>query len=283
MPVPQAAARPALIGIPDDSSSSFMKGAAEAPPIIRAALQSGATNTWSELGVDIFGPDGVLDGGDVDFTGVSDRRAAIDAAIGRLLSDSRVPLAMGGDHAITYPIVRAMHRRRSGFTILHVDAHPDLYDVLGGDRYSHGCPFARILEEGLAAPVVQVGIRGMNGHQRDQAARFGVDVIDMRRWVKGDRPAVHGPVYVSIDLDGIDPAFAPGVSHREPGGLSVRDIISLIHDLEGPIVGADVVEFNPGQDPAGITAWVAAKLVKELAGRCLLAYGSNTADTGSGN
>jgi arginase family enzyme len=94
-------------------------------------------------------------------------------------------------------------------------------------------------------------------------------MIDMRRWAQGDRPVIAGPVYVSIDLDGIDPAFAPGVSHREPGGLSVRDVIALIHGLDGPLVGADIVEFNPRQDSTGMTASVAAKLVKELAGHCL--------------
>ena len=81
------------------------------------------------------------------------------------------------------------------------------------------------------------------------------------------RPEVAGPVYVSIDLDGLDPAFAPGVSHREPGGLSVRDVLNLLHTLPSPPVGADIVEFNPSQDPLGLTAYVAAKLVKELAGR----------------
>lgn len=244
-----------------------MKGPAQAPPLVRAALHSPATNAWSELGIDTLGPDGLLDAGDIDFAGTDDRRAAIDVAVGRLISEGRVPLAIGGDHAITYPIVRAIHRAGGPFSVLHIDAHPDLYDSLDGDRYSHGCPFARIMEEGLATSLVQVGIRGINGHQRDQARRFGVDVIDMRRWANGDRPRLGGPVYVSIDLDGIDPAFAPGVSHREPGGLSVRDVIVMIHELAGPIVGADVVEFNPRQDAAGMTAWVAAKLVKELAGR----------------
>jgi arginase family enzyme len=89
----------------------------------------------------------------------------------------------------------------------------------------------------------------------------------MRAWAAGSRPEVTGAVYVSIDLDGLDPAFAPGVSHREPGGLSVRDVIGLVHALTVPLVGADVVEFNPSQDPLVLTAHVAAKLLKELAGR----------------
>ena len=107
----------------------------------------------------------------------------------------------------------------------------------------------------------------MTAHLRDQVARFKVDVIDMRAWVAGVRPHIEGPVYLSIDLDGLDPAFAPGVSHREPGGLTVRDVLSLIQTMGGTLVGADIVEFNPVEDATGLTAKVAAKLVKEVAAR----------------
>lgn len=151
--------------------------------------------------------------------------------------------------------------------VLHVDAHPDLYDELEGNRLSHACPFARVMEERLAVRLVQVGIRTMNAHQSRRAERFGVEVIDMRAWAAGVRPRLAGSLYVSIDLDGLDPAFAPGVSHREPGGLSVRDVVDLVHALPGPLVGADLVEFDPAQDPLGLTAPVAAKLAKELTGR----------------
>lgn len=121
----------------------------------------------------------------------------------------------------------------------------------------------------VAKRLIQVGIRTMSGHQREQAERFGVDTIDMRGWSAGQRPRVEGPVYVTIDVDGLDPAFAPGVSHREPGGLTVRDILGLVQTLPGPIVGADVVEVNPSQDPTGVTSFVAAKLVKELVSRMI--------------
>ena len=107
----------------------------------------------------------------------------------------------------------------------------------------------------------------MNAHQRAQGDRYGVEAIDMRAWVAGTRPAVRGSVYLSIDIDAFDPAFAPGVSHREPGGLSVREVLTVIQSLSGPIVGADVVEFNPSQDPVGVTAVVCAKVVKEVVGR----------------
>jgi arginase len=262
-----ATTHPSLIGIPWDVNSSFMRGAAAAPPLIRQALYSPASNSWSESLVDIAAPGRLADAGDLTLPETDDAIGLIEEAIRRLLLDGAAPLALGGDHAVTYPILRAIGPRHPGLTILHVDAHPDLYDEFEGRRFSHACPFARIMEEGLAARLVQVGIRTMNGHQHEQARRFGVETIDMRAWADGARPRVTGPLYVSIDLDGLDPAFAPGVSHREPGGLSVRDVISLVQALPGPLAGADIVELNPSQDPLGLTALVAAKLVKELAGR----------------
>jgi arginase family enzyme len=144
-----------------------------------------------------------------------------------------------------------------------------LYEEFEGDRFSHACPFARIMEEGLARRLVQVGIRTLNSHQRRQAQRYGVEVMEMRSWEAGARPAVDGAVYLSVDLDVLDPAFAPGVSHREPGGLSVREVLSLVQQMGGGLVGADLVEYNPRQDIGGVTAVVAAKIVKEIAGRML--------------
>jgi agmatinase len=258
---------PTLIGIPWDVNSSFMRGAAAAPPLIRQALFSPASNSWTEALVDIGAPGRLADAGDLILPETDDAIGLIEDAIRRLIQDGGSPLALGGDHAVTYPILRALGPRQLGLTILHIDAHPDLYDEFEGRRFSHACPFARILEEGLAHRLVQVGIRTMNGHQHEQARRFGVETIDMQAWADGARPQLTGPLYVSIDLDGLDPAFAAGVSHREPGGLSVRDVIGLVHALPPPVVGADIVELNPRQDPLGLTALVAAKLVKELAGR----------------
>ena len=266
--------RPQLLGLPYDASSSFRRGSAAAPPLIRAALWSPAGNSWTELGANLSGSSGLADAGDLELSeSPADARGQVEAGVAALLENSFRPIALGGDHSLTYPIMRAMARRHSELTILHVDAHGDLYDEFEGDRYSHACPFARIMEEGLASRLVQVGIRTMTEHQRAQADRFGVDVIDMVRWQKGKVPFSnslekkgHAPFYVSVDIDGIDPGFAPGVSHREPGGLSVRDVISLIHAIPGPIAGADVVEFNPSQDLGGVTAAVAAKIVRELAG-----------------
>lgn len=264
-----AVAPPRLIGLPYDASSSWRRGPAEAPPLIRAALHSPAGNSWSEHLRDISGPDRLTDAGDLSLPATGEARAWIEAGVAALLTHPARPIALGGDHSVTYPVLRAVAARHSTLSILHIDAHSDLYDAFEGDRYSHACPFARIMEEGLARHLVQVGIRTMNDHQRVQADRFGVEVIDMRAWTRGVRPSVSGAVYLSVDLDGLDPAFAPGVSHREPGGLSVRDVLSMVQDLDGVLVGADVVEYNPREDTLGMTATVAAKIVKEVASRMM--------------
>ena len=109
----------------------------------------------------------------------------------------------------------------------------------------------------------------MNGHQREQAARFGVEVSEMRTLPAYDKLKINGPVYISFDIDVLDPAFAPGISHREPGGMTVREAIAHLHAIEGTIVGADLVEYNPAQDVSGMTATVAAKILKEILGKMI--------------
>lgn len=261
---------PTLLGLPTDSASSYLRGCAKAPARIRAALACASANTWTEGRRDLARPDLLADAGDLDLAGDgAPDRERIRAGVAALLDRGARPLCLGGDHAVTFPVLQALGPRHPDLTILHVDAHPDLYDQLDGDRYSHACPFARIMEAGLATRLVQVGIRTCNGHQAEQAARFGVVQVDMRAWAAGTRPRLDGPVYVSVDLDGLDPAFAPGVSHWEPGGLTTRELLTLIQALPGPVVGADVVELNPDRDPDGFTAMVAAKVVKELADRML--------------
>ena len=125
------------------------------------------------------------------------------------------------------------------------------------------------MESGPAKRLVQLGIRAMNGHQREQAKRFGVEVVEMRGLPAYAKLKAAGPIYVSFDMDVLDPAFAPGVSHREPGGMSVREAIAHLHAIEGEIVGADVVEYNPVRDLGDMTAAVAAKIVKEILGKMI--------------
>jgi len=259
---------PRLTGVPYDASSSFRRGSAAAPPLIRQALRSPAGNSFTELGADLST---LADAGDLQVSeDAASARVQIQAGIEAALTGGFSPICLGGDHSITYPIMRAIAKHHAAVTLLHIDAHGDLYDEFEGDRFSHACPFARIMDERLCARLVQAGIRTLTPHQRDQIARFGVETIEMQHFAGGARPSIEGPVYVSIDIDGLDPAFAPGVSHREPGGLSVRDVLTMIHGLGGPIVGADVVEFNPSVDVSGLTASVAAKIVREIAGGMMI-------------
>lgn len=299
--------RLSLLGLPWDGSSSFQAGAALAPPRIREALWSPSTNSSTELGVAVT-PDTLEDAGDVPMpSDAALARLAIEGAVERLRRAGIVPCVLGGDHSVTYPVARALSGA-GPVTILHIDAHGDLYDEFPAfapdgasarlrpdgasarlppeadlprprpagdparlvpvpgrtDRYSHACPFARIMEEGLCRRLVQVGVRTMTPHLLAQAARFGVEVHgpDACGTVPVER--LEGPLYVSLDLDGLDPAFAPGVAHPEPGGLSVRDVIRLVHRIRAPLVGFDVVEYNPLNDVGDLTARVAAKLLKEL-------------------
>jgi agmatinase len=268
--LPQSVNNPTLLGLPYDASSSFLRGAAAAPALIRQALHSPAGNPWTETGVDLSANGLLGDAGDVPLgTSSAEVRTKIEDAVRTLLDTGARPIVLGGDHSVTYPVIRAVRWSHSHLSVLHFDAHPDLYPEFEGDLYSHACPMARVMEERLADQLVQVGIRTMNAAQRAQAERYGVEVIDMRAWVVGRRPTMRHPVYVSIDLDAFDPAFAPGVSHREPGGLTVREVLTVLHGLSVPIVGGDVVEFNPQQDATGATASVGAKLVKELAGKMI--------------
>jgi arginase len=255
---------PVLVGVPFDANSSYLRGAAGAPAVIRSAFHSSSSNYWSELGVDL-GAEGIYeDAGDLQFG--QDAFAEIESSVGELVDRGLRPLSLGGDHSITFPLVRAVSKRVPDLTILHFDAHPDLYDDFENNRHSHASPFARIMEEKLAKRLLQIGIRRLNRHQREQAERFGVEIIEMRNLPALEKMKVQGPVYISFDMDVLDPAFAPGISHREPGGMSVREAIAHLHAIKGHVVGADLVEFNPAQDVSNVTAMVAAKLVKELLG-----------------
>lgn len=260
-----------LLGVPYDANSSFLRGPALAPSAIRAALTCGAANWCTESGLDLDPTLNVdwIDLGDLDIPDAGpDAVDAIRAAATAAIADGSSILSLGGDHLVTWPLVQAVTEQIDGLTIVHFDAHPDLYDSLDGNRYSHACPFARIMEEGKVARLVQFGIRTMNPHQREQADRFGVEVHEFRDW-DGTVPDLAGPVYVTIDLDALDPAFAPGVSHHEPGGMSTRQLLGALRQIgesDAVVVGADLVELNPARDVNDVTSMVAAKLVRELLG-----------------
>ena len=261
---------PTLLGVPLDENSSYKRGAAGAPALIRDALHCDASNMWSELGVDVGAEGAYEDAGNLDLP-EKDAFPAIEQAVDALLEKRQRPICLGGDHSITYPIVRAFAKRFKDLTIIHFDAHPDLYDDFQGNKHSHASPFARIMEEKLAKRLIQVGIRTMNAAQKKQVARFGVEVFGIGHKRALEEVKTWCPVYVSFDLDVLDPAFAPGVSHREPGGMSVRELLEHLHSITATIVGADIVEYNPSRDISDLTATVAGKILKELMGKMLMA------------
>jgi arginase len=231
-------------------------------------MWSDAGNAFSERGLNLAGSDAVVDAGDVPLAEDDGDRARIEAAIEAQLDAGRPVLALGGDHSVTYPIVRAFARRFPTLSVVHFDAHPDLYESFRGNRFSHACPFARILEA-TGIRLMQIGIRTMTPPQQTIADRHGVRVFPPWELAAARAALPDGPVYVTLDLDGLDPAFAPGVSHREPGGLSVRDVLDTIVAIPGSVVGADVVELNPDKDVDGLTAAVAGKIAREFAARML--------------
>lgn len=253
----------AIQGILFDEKSSFQQGPAKAPPLIREALYSDSANMFTESLIDISTLD-ILDAGDFEIKDYFE----IESISTKNLDKGNL-LTLGGDHSITYPIIKAHRSTYPKLDILHIDAHGDLYDEFEGDRYSHACPFARIMEEGLANRLVQVGIRTLTTHQKEQAKKFGVEVIEMKGWDIHKLPSFSNPLYLSLDMDAFDPAFAPGISHYEPGGFSSRQVMDIVQNLKASVIGADIVEYNPDKDINGMTAYLAAKMMKEILARMI--------------
>jgi agmatinase len=253
-----------VIGVPLDENASYLRGAAQGPQKIRESFRSASANPYSENGIDLSQAGLWTDAGDVKLSVMPEAFPEIESAIGQLLTSGHKVFTLGGDHSITYPVIRAFAKKYPSLNILHIDAHGDLYDSFEGNKWSHACPFARIMEEKLAARLVQVGIRTFTSHQREQVKRFKVEVTEMKDWLDNMTFTFDGPLYVSLDLDALDPAFAPGVSHHEPGGFTTRQVISIIQKLDANIVGADIVELNPTRDVNNMTGMVAARLFKEL-------------------
>jgi arginase len=258
----------AIFGIPFDEKSCYLRGPAKGPQAIREASTGKMINPWTELGVDLEAEVTMADLGDLDVSGhFMEVFSRIEEKVSGILAKGAVPVALGGDHSVSYPIVKAVRQKYGRLDILHFDAHPDLYDELYGDRFSHACPFARILEEGLVDSLVQVGIRTATGEHRQKANDHHVRMIEMKDFDDSLTLAFSHPLYISFDLDALDPAFAPGVSHHEAGGLSTRQVVNIIHRLEAEIIGLDVVEVNPDRDQTGVTAAAAVKVIKEVVGK----------------
>lgn len=258
-----------LLGIPVDANSSFLRGAAFAPARIRLMEQEGSANIFSEEAIEIKEGVAYVDCGDLQIptgdpqTGFT----VIKERVSKMTMNGDKIISLGGDHSISYPVIEGITQHYDNLHVLHLDAHADLYDHFQDNAFSHASPFARIMESGRVLSLTQVGIRTLSKHQREQAERFGVSVIEMKDFCMDFLGTLQGPLYISVDLDVLDPAFAPGVSHHEPGGMTTRQLISIIQGIKVPVIGADIVEYNPVRDINNVTAMVAYKLCKELIAR----------------
>lgn len=275
-------------GVCEDRNSSFLRGPAEAPPLIREAFHSDAFNGHCEYGFNVRNEDILKDFGDIGLLGESfdfpTLRSAIEERMRGILEEDRVPFCLGGDHSITYPLVDVLVQLRKEvlgierpLTILHFDAHGDIYPCFEGNPYSHASPFSRILENDLCHNLIQIGVRTITPDQKEQMVKYSTVWIDAKDFPysgKNLEPIlashlqhdVHD-IYLTVDMDVLDPSVAPGVSHREFGGLSAGQLIDSILCIPGKIVGADLVEYNPTVDIDGITATCAGKLFQEMIGK----------------
>ncbi|HVI02053.1 MAG TPA: agmatinase [Enhygromyxa sp.] len=280
-----AGARAVLLGVPWDSGTTYLPGARVAPYHVRR-VSAFVSGHHPKHRVDVFERVPALDGGNIPVTPFSAAmmREAVSAEITAVLRAGAVPFVVGGDHSITTPILRAIHAIHGPVCVVHVDAHFDTSTgELWGDDFHHGTPIRHALTEGQIAPggLFQVGLRG-GWKDGDEPAmslahdarlypaalfeqRSAGSIADEIKTAIGDRP-----VYLSVDVDGVDPAFCPGTGTPVPGGLSSRELLCLLDNLAGAkIIGMDLVEVSPPHDHADLTSMLAAHAL--FAGLGLLA------------
>lgn len=274
----------ALAGVPFDGGVTARPGARYGPREIRN-MSSMTRAIHHVTGFNPFEVCRVADVGDVPFTDVFHLERShedIRRFFEPLFAAGKTVLAAGGDHSITFPIFQAMAPREP-LGMVHIDAHTDTWDDFRGSKFSHGSPFRRAVEAGLLDPrrTIQVGIRG--AQNSDEGWRYSLDsgmrvvfieefeakgveaIVREARRIVGD-----GPTYLSLDIDGLDPVYAPGTGTPEVGGMSTRETLGLLRGLDGlNLVGGDVVEVSPPYDPSGNTALLGATLMYEIL--CLLA------------
>jgi len=268
-----------FVGVPLDIGTSNRPGARFAPRQIRteSAMIRPYNMATRAAPFDSFM---VADIGDIPIDTFSLQKSVeiIEAAYDNIVSHDCVPLTLGGDHTIVLPILRAIRKKYGPVGVIHVDAHADVNDKMFGEKIAHGTPFRRATEEDLLNPsrVVQIGLRGTGytAEDFDWPRKIGFRVVQAEDcWYKSLAPLMkevryqlgNGPVYVSFDIDGLDPAFAPGTGTPEIGGLTISQGIEIIRGCRGlDIVGGDLVEVSPPYDTSGNTALVAANLLFEL-------------------
>jgi guanidinopropionase len=274
----------ALIGVPWDGGTTNRAGARHGPREIRN-MSSFMRKVHHVSRIAPYELARIADLGDapVNPIDLGDSLGRIERFFRKVHEAGAMPLSAGGDHLITLPILRAIARERP-VGLIHFDAHSDTNDRYFGDnRYTHGTPFRRAVEEGLLDPkrTVQIGIRGSiySPGDMDFAESTGMRVIYMEELCKlGEEKTIaetrrvvgDGPVYISFDVDGLDPVFAPGTGTPEIGGLTTREAQHIVRGLQGlDVIGGDVVEVSPPFDPSGNTALVGASFMFEI--MCLLA------------
>lgn len=202
----------------------------------------------------------------------------IESAYDRIVETGCRPITLGGDHTIAWPILRALHKKYGKVAVVHIDAHADVNDTMFGEKIAHGTPFRRAVEDGLLQcdKVTQIGLRGTGYHADDfdWCRQQGFTVVQAEEcWNRSLKPLMEEvrarvgdtPVYLSFDIDGLDPAFAPGTGTPEVGGLTVQQGLEIVRGMKGlNVVGADLVEVSPPYDQAGTTALVGANLAFEM-------------------
>lgn len=269
----------AVAGVPFDAGVTYRPGARFGPSAIREA--SRLLRSYNPaLAISPFRRAQVVDAGDIICTPFDIERAieSIEAGITELTTDGRPVVLMGGDHTIALPALRSIAKRHGPLALVHFDAHLDTWGTYFDAEITHGTPFRRASEEGLIVKgaSAHVGIRGSLYDESDLVddERLGFTIIEARDFdrigtdgiIQAIRSAVADrPVYVSIDIDVLDPAFAPATGTPEPGGLTSRELTAVVRGMSGlRIVGADVVEVAPAYDNAGVTAVAAANIIYEL-------------------
>jgi guanidinobutyrase len=268
-----------FVGVPLDTGTSNRAGARFGPRAIRAEScllrpYNMATRAAPYDSIQ------VADIGDVAINTFNLQKSMdiVTEAYDEILAHGCVPLTMGGDHTIVLPILRAMKKKYGPLGVVHVDAHADVNDTMFGEKIAHGTPFRRAIEEGLidGNRVAQIGLRGTGytAEDFDWSRSHGIRVVQAEEcWYKSVAPVMDevraklgdGPVYLSFDIDGLDPSFAPGTGTPEIGGLTIWQALEIIRGCRGlDIVGCDLVEVSPPYDPSGNTALVGANLLYEM-------------------
>mgnify|MGYP001085269976 CR=1 FL=1 len=270
-----------VVGVPWDATSSYRRGAVAGPDAIRRATSGRLYNRFTEQGLDLAALWKVCDHGNVKETSdISKLKKSLASAISLHDHRDHSTLFLGGDHFISYPCFSLMAQKcKSRFSLLYFDAHPDLYESYEGSRYSHATTVSRILEDKnlSSGTVCYVGIRASTSEQNERIRTLGLTAHTTKDVYRRGCDAIassirsvllNQPVYLSIDLDCLDPAFAPGVGNPQPGGLSTTQILEILHGIEGlEIVVADIVEYSPRFDSnARTTAFTSAILIKEIMG-----------------